>query len=65
MAKNKIPSIVKAFGWVTLYVVISALLKLDITMSLVILVAIYNVQNRILLRKFLDAYNNDEETEEE
>ena len=65
MRKYKIPSILKAFIVVLIYTIIAALCRCDITMALAVLVAVYVVQNRILLRRYLDAVNNDEETEEE
>lgn len=65
MRKYKIPSIFQAFVVVLIYVIIAALCRCDITMALAVLVAVYVVQNRILLRRYLDAVNNDEETEEE
>lgn len=65
MGKYKNQGSFEAFVLVLIYVVISELCKWDITRSLAILVAFYVVQNKILLCRFLDAYNNDEENEEE
>ena len=65
MAKNMIPSIIQAIAFVSLCMIVSALFGADITLTLVAICAIELVQFKILLRRYLDAYNNDEETEEE
>ena len=61
MAKNKIPTIIQAFVFVTLCMVLSALFGADPTQVLVVVCAIELVQLRILFRRILDHLNDEED----